>query len=964
MECNKLLRCGLLCCMVALSVGATAQTSNEVIARYLQKAGDHATIYNGIIEPQFPRTMWVDHPYLETADYQMGSICYDGLVHENVGIRYDIYNNVVSVSTPTRELGMVPDANRIQWFSMGQKYYIHSGNRFACLEVMGDKVQLIHRITKLRGIDVVRDYKSFGSMKEVHSFFIRTGEEFVEVSKLSDITKRWPEHRKQLKHFVKSEGMNFSKDQTYSMIETVKYLDQLLGGKANTPKDITSVLPQPDQQQPAGAKVYTALEGVEKPDFDLNQEMASVQAFRIGGSGFYDLDDVDEDGEMGIAEMEPIKEDHILEEIEVTGFSSKVDMAQMGMEKFRPAMLRNVPLTLGESDVLKMVQTLPGIKTVGEASSGFNVRGGASDQNLIMLNNGMVYNPMHMFGLFSAFNSDMINDAELYKSGIPAQYGGRISSVLNITPKIADKQHWHGSASLGVLTSKATLEAPIVKDKVSLLLSGRTTYSDWMLKKLPEKSGYKDGEASFYDLGAVLSWTVNRNHRINAYGYLSQDHFGFNAYEKYSYRNRNASLEWKARFTDMLSGSFSAGTDHYDYSKEETSTPTVASRLKFAIDQYFVRGHFTLEFDAPHTVKAGFSGLMYDINPGTYEPWSLSSTVLLSQLDKEQAIELAVFAEDEWRLNDELKVTYGLRHNMYQMDDKVYQHPEIRLSASYSFSDEMSAKLGFNTMHQYIHKVSNTAIMSPTDTWKLSDNEIKPQSGWQIAGGWYYQTESKKYEASAETYYKKMDNYLTYRSAARLVMNNHLADDVIGTEGHAYGIELQLKKPTGKLNGWVSYSYSRTLLRQKDNRTVNKINDGEWFPADYDRPHEIKLVANYKFTHRYSLSVNGDYSTGRPITIPAGQYYDKVVDGTMPYYTKRNGYRLPSYFRVDASFNIEPNHHLTQKTHSWFSFGVYNALGRKNAYSVYYQTENGKVKGYQLSIFGAPIPFASYNIKF
>lgn len=964
MENNRLLRCLIIAVLASLFGGGAAQTEDEVVARYFEQAGDHATIFNGIIEAQFPRAMWVDHPYLDSQDYRKGSVCYDGKVHENVGVRYDIFNNVVSVSTITRDLGMVPDVKRIQWFSIGKKYFVPSGNRFACIEMVGSKLALLHRSAKIKGVDVIRDYKVYGAMISVDSYFIKEGDEYIEVSSLSDIIKHWPAYKKQLKHYAKENELDFRKNKTEAFYYEVRYLDELMGGEEQTQFDIAQFLPAETPKTMPVAQVEHSLTGVEKPDVDLNQEMASVAAFRQGGSGFYDLDDIVDDEEMGIAELEPAKEGHILEEVEVTGFSSKLDAPQMGMEKFRPSMMRNVPLSLGESDVLKMVQTLPGIKTVGEASSGFNVRGGASDQNLIMLNNGMIYNPMHMFGLFSAFNSDMINDAELYKSGIPAQYGGRISSVLNITPKIADKQQWHGSLSLGAVTSKGTLEAPIVKDKVSLLLSGRTTYSDWMLKLVPERTGYSDGEASFYDLGAVLSWTVNRNHRINAYGYMSHDHFGFNAYEKYNYQNRNASLEWKARFNDVLSGSFSAGADHYDYSNEDKSTATVAARLKFAIDQYFARGIFTLELDAPHTVKAGFNSLMYDINPGTYEPMSLMSTVVLDQLDHEKAIELALFAEDEWKLTDALKVNYGVRHNLFKIDSKVFQNPEIRLSANYSFTDQMSAKLGFNTMHQYIHKVSNTAIMSPTDTWKLSDDEIKPQSGWQLAGGWYYEAENKKFEVSAEAYYKQMDNYLTYRSAAKLVMNHHLADDVVATEGRAYGVELQLRKPTGKLNGWISYSYSRTLLRQKDRSVVNVINGGDWFAADYDRPHEVKMVANYKFTHRYSLSVNGDYSTGRPITIPAGQYYDMRVKGMMPYYTERNGYRLPYYMRVDASFNIEPNHHLTQKTHSWFSIGVYNLLGRKNAYSVYYESENGEVKGYQLSIFGAPIPFVSYNIKF
>jgi hypothetical protein len=286
------------------------------------------------------------------------------------------------------------------------------------------------------------------------------------------------------------------------------------------------------------------------------------------------------------------------------------------------------------------------------------------------------------------------------------------------------------------------------------------------------------------------------------------------------------------------------------------------------------------------------------------------------------------------------------------------------LSGRYAFNDDFSAKVGFNTMRQNIHKVSNTSIMSPTDIWKLSDVNIKPQQGWQLAGGIYYNTSDRMWEFALEGYYKQMKDYLDYRSGAKLLMNPHLETDVINTEGYAYGIELEAKKPKGKLNGWVSYTYSRTFLRQNDKRIVRPINNGDWYPTEYDKPHDFKFVGNYKFTRRYSLSLNMDYSTGRPTTIPAGQYYDHKLGITQAYYTDRNAYRVPDYFRMDLSFNVEASHHLTLATHSSISFGVYNLTGRKNVYSIYYVLDNKRVQGYKMSIFGAPIPFVTYNIKF
>ena len=696
----------------------------------------------------------------------------------------------------------------------------------------------------------------------------------------------------------------------------------------------------------------------------------------------------------GEARIELEEDDHLLDEVVVVqGRVEAVKTTQMGMEKLRPALLKNIPLAMGEADVMKMLQTLPGVKSVGEASSGFNVRGGATDQNLILLNNGTVYNPSHLFGMFSAFNSDMISDAELYKSSIPAQYGGRISSVLNITPREADKQHFHGALSVGLLTSKANLEIPVIKDRVSLLLSGRATYSDWMLKMIPESSGYKNGKAGFYDLGGVLSINLSRMHKLNLYGYYSHDRFAFSEYDKYGYTNYNASAEWRALFSETFNGKTTVGIDHYDYYNQESEVQSMAAKLSFNINQLYFKQHFGWQIGEQHKLQAGLNAQLYKVDPGKYEAME-HSFIQDKELQRENAFEGALYLEDEWNITPKLAVNAGVRlsafaalgerdYCLYSAETlpsegtvtgtktaksgeviKSYLHPEIRLSARYSIDDHSSVKFGFNTMHQYIHKISNSAVMSPTDTWKLTDANIKPQSGWQVAGGYFKETADGNWEMSAEVYYKRMNDYLTYRSGGQLTMNKFLERDLITTQGQAYGIELQLKKPKGKLNGWVSYAYSRTFLRQNDPRVAAPVNGGDWFAAEYDRPHEFKLVGNYKFTERYSFSCNIDYSTGRPVTVPAGKYYNSAQHRFQPFYTERNGHRVPDYFRVDASFNIEPSHHLTLLTHSSLSIGVYNLLGRKNVYNIYYKVENGEVKGYRMSIFGAPIPFLSYNIKF
>ena len=684
----------------------------------------------------------------------------------------------------------------------------------------------------------------------------------------------------------------------------------------------------------------------------------------------------------------------MLEEVLVTGGRVEaVKSTALGMEKITPSLLKNIPTAMGEVDVLKMVQALPGVKTVGEASSGFNVRGGSTDQNLMLLNGGTIYNPTHLFGFFTAFNSDMVSDVEIYKSSIPSQYGGRISSVLNITGKEANKEKFVGVAGIGLLTSKLNLEIPLWKERTSLLLSGRTTYSDWLLGMLPEKSGYKDGKAGFYDVGGTFSHTFNMRNKLNIYGYYSRDRFAFNDNEKYGYGNMNLSAHWRSIFNDRLTANFSVGYDHYDYKNDETVDSIQAARLSFGINQYFAKANFNLELEK-HKLNFGASTLLYDIRSGKYEPLGEYSLVATDELQKDKALESAVYLGEEWEITPKLSVNAGIRYSMFNalgprdyytyqpgtlpsestIADtvrvtgnkvlKTYHGPEFRLSGRYAFNDDFSVKAGFNTMRQYIHKVSNTSIMSPTDTWKLSDVNIKPQQGWQLAGGFYYNTPDRMWEFSLEGYYKKMKDYLDYRSGAKLLMNHHLETDVINTEGYAYGVELEVKKPKGKLNGWINYTYSRTFLRQNDARIVRPINGGDWYPTEYDKPHDFKFVGNYKFTRRYSLSLNMDYSTGRPTTVPAGQYYDQQLGTTQAFYTDRNSYRVPDYFRMDLSFNVEASHHLTLATHSSISFGVYNLTGRKNVYSIYYVVENKKIQGYKMSIFGAPIPFVTYNIKF
>ena len=695
------------------------------------------------------------------------------------------------------------------------------------------------------------------------------------------------------------------------------------------------------------------------------------------------------DGKLDIELEEQI---YSLQEVIVTaGRISNIQSTTMGVERLKIREIKNIPTAFGETDVIRVVMMLPGVKAVGEASSGFNVRGGSTDQNLILFNNGTIYNPTHLFGFFSVFNPDLIKDMELYKSSIPTNYGGRISSVLDISGREGNKEKFAGAVNLGILTSRITLEGPI-GNKTSYILGGRTTYSDWMLGMLHEDSEYRDGKAGFYDLNMIVDHKFSDSDNLYLSSYYSNDRFQFTPQDRYGYTNMNASAKWWHLFSDRFTGSLVFGYDHYDYKMSMRVNPFTAYSLQFGIDQQYGKLNCTAYAKDQHTIDFGFGSILYNLTPGKYLPDAPESLVIPDILQKEQALESHVYLSDNWDITSAFSINAGIRYSMfnalgprtYNLYDpaflpqqptvmetveaksgsifKTYQNTELRFSARYIIKNDLSFKAGVNTLSQYIHKLSNTTIMSPTDTWKLSDANVKPQKGMQAAAGIYQNFNKGIIETSVEVYYKTMKDYLDYRSGALLNMNHHIETDVINTEGRAYGVELMLKKARGKLNGWLSYSYSRTELRQHDPRVEKPVNNGDWYPASYDKPHDLKLAGNYKFTQRYSISLNCEYSTGRPVTLPAAKY--KYRRGQHLLYSERNQYRLPDFFRMDFSINIEPSHHLTLLTHSSISLGVYNLTGRKNVYSVFFTAEDGPVTGYQMAIFGAPIPYISYNIKF
>jgi len=669
---------------------------------------------------------------------------------------------------------------------------------------------------------------------------------------------------------------------------------------------------------------------------------------------------------------------------------NNIKNTQMGVQKIDIKTIKQVPVVFGEADILKVVLTLPGVKSVGEASTGLNVRGGAADQNLILFNDATIYNPAHFFGLFSAFNPELVKDVELYKSSVPAKFGGRLSSVIDINSREGNKKKLAGSAGIGLLTSRVNLEGPLVKDKSSFILGARTTYAKWLLDILPDQ--YKNSRASFNDVNLNVNHEFNKKNTLYLTAYMSNDRFNLNSDTFYSYGNRNVSLKLKHVFNNKMNALITAGYDRYQYDISSDKNPVNAYKLGFDINQFYGKAHFTYFASLKHKLEFGLNSILYKLHPGNYQPVGPKSLVMADTVSAEQALESAFYLGDRYNISSNLTVDAGIRYSVFnylgpqnihtygtgipRTEDnmlatvpyakgkfiKTYVGPEYRISMRYAFTDSFSVKAAYNTQRQYIHSISNITSMAPTDIWKLSDPNIKPQYGDQVSLGLYKNFKANTIETSLEVYYKNIRNYLDYKSGARLIMNHHVETEVINNMGKAYGVEVMIKKLTGKLNGWVSYTYSRTLLKMDDPIAGELINGGTFYPANYDKPHDITFIGNYRVSHRFSVSFNATYSTGRPITLPVGNFY--YAGSLRTLYADRNAYRIPDYFRTDFSLNIDGNHKVKQVTHNSWTVGVYNLTGRKNPYSVYFVSEGGSINGYKLSIFGSAIPYVNFNIRF
>jgi hypothetical protein len=662
---------------------------------------------------------------------------------------------------------------------------------------------------------------------------------------------------------------------------------------------------------------------------------------------------------------------------------------EVGMEKINIQSFKLLPTSLGESDIVKSVLLIPGVKSVGEGSAGFNVRGGTADQNLILLYGAPVYNSSHFFGFFSAVNPGIIKDATLYKGGIPSRYGGRISSVLDIGTN-EGRNEFKGSAGISPLTTQIMVEGPLIKDTLNYIITGRTTYSNWILGLLNNKT-LNESKALFYDLNGKITYSFNKSNKIEFASYISHDAFRFGSDTVFKYYNNILALSWHHKFNSTFLSTFSLNNSFYEYNISSQRHKPESFVLSHKINSTGFKADFNL-FKGRNELNFGLELNRYSILPGSYEPASDSSLVKQYFIEKERAIDGALYAEDKFILTDYLSVNAGIRLSSYftlgpgtimvyrpgfskttstiidTLDFntweviKKYAGPEFRLSMNFRISDQNSFKINYNRTRQYLHLLSNSTSISPTDTWKLSDYNLKPQIGDQIAIGFYQLLFNNTIETSAEIYYKKIKNMADFKGGANLVMNEFIEQDIVNVKGKSYGLELLVKKTEGKLRFTLGYTFARTFIRNLNPLKEEIINEGKWFPANFDKPNDLTFTFNYLLSRRFSFSANYTWSTGRPITFPVATYI--MYDDLLVHYSDRNKYRIPDYSRLDLSFRIGGSLRLRQIAYPNWTFSVYNLLGRKNVYSIYFKKEGEVINGYKLSVFGQAIPSVTFSFDF
>jgi len=663
---------------------------------------------------------------------------------------------------------------------------------------------------------------------------------------------------------------------------------------------------------------------------------------------------------------------------------ANVKKAEMSISKLEMKTIKQVPALMGEVDVLKVIQMLPGVQTTAEGSSGFSVRGGGNDQNLILLDEATVYNASHMMGFFSVFNNDAVRDVKLYKGDIPANYGGRLSSVLDVRMKEGNNRKFAATGGIGLISSRLTLEGPIGNEKTSFLIAARRTYAD-LFFPLSSDSSLKKSKLYFYDLNLKVNHQINDRNRLFLSAYTGRDLFGQKGTSDAGFGNLTGTLRWNHLITNKLFSNLSAVVAKYDYSlklKQGGSNYVWNSNML----DYSLKLDFNFFPNPQNEIKFGLSSTFHDFDPADAYIEGEGSKIG-APVPKNYALEHGLYISNEQKIGEKLTIKYGLRYTIFQnigtatiytfakgypnysvtdttyyRSGKIfhtYQGFEPRLGINYTFNEQSSVKASFSRTIQYMQLASNSSGGMPLDVWFPSSPNIKPQKANQFAVGYFRNFANNTIETSIETYYKQMYDVIDFKDNAQLLMNPRIEGDIRSGTAKAYGLELYIKKNSGRLNGWISYTLSKVT------RTIAEINNGNPYPTTYDKPHNINLIVNYEFSNRVILSGNWVYATGAPITFPVGSF---VIDNTYgKYYSSRNGYRMRDYHRLDLSLTIKGKEHPGKKWEGEWVFSLYNAYGRHNDWMINFVQDSKDAQKVVAERWYLPFvyfPGITYNFKF
>lgn len=713
------------------------------------------------------------------------------------------------------------------------------------------------------------------------------------------------------------------------------------------------------------------------------------------------------DGELNIRMQESeLGLDEII--VEGTGRSDPLRGAIPGVEVVSITDLNEVPVLMGEVDVINSLTSMAGVQTVGEGASGFNVRGGSEDQNLVLMNGAPIFNPSHILGLFSVFSPDATEEFSLYKGHMPEQFGGRLSSVLDVSMKRGSKEDFSFHGGVGLYTARATVEGPIIKGKTSYLLSTRGAASGVVfalagknreLARFPIDADIYESSAHFYDGYLNIHHDFNENNLLSFSVYGNKDYFRYTDEFGYSWTNQLANLNWSSAFSDNLYSDFTADINRYNGEFFTPSGPE-AFLLQNGIGYTKLKEHLLYTGIENVSLRGGTEWTRYTSDDETIEPYNDGSSREFNNVEKDHGHELAFYLGSEIDVTSAILLSLGVRHTTYQQlgpavvneyepgvskststiigsteyssGEKIVQYSgfEPRLSSRFSINDKSSVKLSYNRTRQYIHQLSNTMSPTPADIWQVSTTHIPPQKAHNYSIGYYRNFDKPELETSLELYYRDIDDIVEYNNFAELFMNPNIETELLAGKGQAYGAEFSVRKNRGTWTGWLSYTYGRIFVKADNSETGNQINNGDWFPASYDQPNQVNLTTIRDLGEESAFSMQFTWRSGRPITALSSNYVDGST--TVPVYSDRNEYRIPDYIRLDISFTIaeniwkawdpDPNNRIE----STANFTLYNVLGRKNAFSVFYQRpENSSVpQAYKLSVLGAVIPSFTYNISF